>query len=134
MNIFYIDTPSIQNSIRIALMEQMTNHRILLIGNEEKVVEEFIKKPADIVIYDPSVPASSDVVRKLLLINPRQQCISLSDSIACADHDGCDNCLANYNKRAVKKDEGLHSLLYMIDNFNELTCDFAFDKLYSSIP
>ena len=134
MNILYIDTPSIQNSIRIALMEQMTNHRILLIGNEEKAVEEFMKEPAEIVIYDPSVPASSEVVEKLLFINPRLQCISLSDSIACADREGCDNCLASHNRRAVKKEEGLHSLLYMIDNFNETTCEFASGKLRQSIP
>ncbi len=134
MKILYIDTPSIQNSIRIALMEQMTNHQILLIDNEEKAVEAFMKDPAEILIYDPSVPASSDVVEKLLFINPRQQCISLSDSVACADKEGCDNCLANYNRRAVKKEEGLHSLLYMIDNFNEMSCEFATDKLGSSLP
>jgi len=132
MNILYIDTPSIQNSIRIALMEQMTNHKINIVDNEEKAISDFMKEPAEILIYDPSVPSSSDIVEKILCINPKQQCISLSDSIDCAEREGCDVCLANYNKKAVKKEQGLHSLLYLIDNFDEISCEFALDKMDSS--
>jgi len=129
MKILYIDSPSIQNSIRIALMGQMTNHEVCLIDSEERAIEYFMNETPEVVIYEPSVPLSVDILEKILFINPMQKCVSLSDAVDCADIEGCDVCFSQHNRKAVKKEQGLHALLYLIDNFAEMACEFASNKI-----
>lgn len=121
----YIDNPSIQNSVRIALMQQIADHEVLLIDDALSAVEFFIRESPQLVIADTSVAFGAEALNQILSINPRQQSIVLSDFIDCSDPKGCVDCLLNNKKKAMSKRGVLHELLYLIDNFEETPCEVA---------
>ncbi len=125
MNILFIDSPSIQNSIRIGLMEQMAHHEVHLIDDAEEAMAFYLKEKPAIVIIDFTIPSGSDILYKLFEINPLQHIIILSDSLNCSEPLGCDYCLEKHKQRRVLKHQGIHDLLYLIDNFAEMPCEHA---------
>lgn len=125
MKILFIDSKSIQNSIRIGLMEQMAHHEVYLTDNYEEAMEYYKRESPDVVILEFTVYFGMDALFKILKLNPQQQIITLSDSIDCSELIGCDHCLRNYNKKRVLKHQGIHDLLYLIDNFAEMPCEHA---------
>lgn len=125
MKILFVDKPSIQNSIRLGLMEQMAHHEVHLIDDYEEAIAFYINESPDVVILEFTVYFGMDVLFKILKINPQQKVITLSDSLDCSEFIGCDHCLKNYNKKRVLKHQGIHDLLYLIDNFEEMPCEFA---------
>jgi len=135
MKILFIDDQSIQNSIRIGLLEQMAHHDVHLISNEQEAMSFYTQELPDIVLIEFTISFGMDILYKILEINPLQKIITLSDSIDCSEFLGCDYCQENYNKRRVLKHQGIHDLLYLIDNFDEMCCEFAhkFDKPGGSV-
>ncbi len=125
MKILYIDNQSIQNSIRIGLMEQMAGHEVYLIDDADKAVEYFVSESPEIVIADTSVTFSSESLKQILSINPSQKSIVLSGSIECSDSKGCAVCLSKYERKGMLKGRALHDLMYLIENFSEIPCEFA---------
>lgn len=125
MKILFVDNKSIQNSIRTGLMEQMSNHEVHLIDNGDEALEFFSKERPEIVIVEFTVDFGLEVMHHVLALNPSQHIISLSDSLDCSEHLGCDFCLEHYRKKRVLKHQGIHDLLYLIDNFSQMPCEFA---------
>lgn len=125
MKILFIDNKSIQNSIRIGLLEQMAHHDVHLVDGMEEAMASYLKESPEMVLIDFTISFGLEVLQKILEINPSQHIISISDSLDCSELLGCDYCLANYNKKRVLKHQGIHDLLYLIDNFYEMPCEFA---------
>jgi len=125
MKILFIDNPSIQNSIRIGLLEQMAHHEVCLIGDFDEAIKFYNEKDPDMVIIDFTIEHGLEVLTKILKLNPAQHIITLSDSLDCSEFLGCDYCLEHYRKRRVLKHQGIHELLYLIDNFSAMPCEFA---------
>jgi len=125
MKILFVDNKSIQNSIRTGLMEQMSNHEVHLIDNADEALEFFSKERPEIVIVEFTVDFGLEVMHHVLALNPSQHIISLSDSLDCSEHFGCDFCLEHFRKKRILKHQGIHDLLYLIDNFSQMPCEFA---------
>lgn len=125
MKILFIDEKSIQNSIRTALLEQLAHHEVYLTDNYEEAMEFYTKESPDVVVLEFTVYFGMDALFKILKLNPEQQIITLSDSLDCSELIGCDHCLNKYNKKRVLKHQGIHDLLYLIDNFAEMPCEHA---------
>lgn len=133
MKILFIDDPSIQNSIRIGLMEQTAHHDVHLIGDMDKAIDFYVKESPELVIIDFTIFHGLDTMYKILEINPHQKIITLSDSIDCSELLGCDYCLENYNKKRLLKHQSIHDLLYLIDNFDRMPCEYA-NRLHVQQP
>jgi len=133
MKILFIDNKSMQNSIRIGLMDQLAHHDVHLIDEMTGAVDFYVSESPDMVVIEFSTSFGMDALYKILEINPQQKIIALSDSLDCSELLGCDYCLESYHKRRVLKHQGIHDLLYLIDNFSEMPCEFAhkFDKCAS---
>lgn len=125
MKILFIDNKSIQNSIRVGLLDEMAHHDVTLIDNLEGAMEFYLNEAPKMVLIDFSVDYAREALHKLLEINPKQNIISISDSLDCSEFLGCDFCLEHYNKKRLLKHQGIHDLIYLIDNFEELPCEFA---------
>lgn len=125
MKILFVDNKSIQNSIRTGLIEQMSNHDVHLIDNTDEALEFFASEGPEIVVIEFTVDFGLEVLHHILALNPSQHIISLSDSLDCSEHFGCDFCLEHYRKKRVLKHQGIHDLLYMIDNFSQMPCEFT---------
>jgi two-component SAPR family response regulator len=133
MKILFIDNPSIQNSIRIGLLEQMAHHDVHLIGDFDEAVKFYNEEEPEMVIIDFIIPHGLEILHKILEINPSQHIITLSDSLDCSEFLGCNYCLEHYRKKRVLKHQSIHDLLYLIDNFSEMPCEFA-NKLEIPTP
>lgn len=125
MKILFIDNKSIQNSIRIGLLEQMAHHDVRLIDDLEGAMEFFASEAPEMVLIDFSVEFAREALSRILEIDPQQAIISISDSLDCSEFLGCDFCLEHYNKKRLLKHQGIHDLLYLIENFEEMPCEFA---------
>ena len=125
MKILFIDNETIQNSIRISLMEQMEHHDVHLITDMDEAIEFYVNESPEIVLIDFTIPHGLDALYKILEINPLQHIVTLSDSLDCAELLGCEYCLENHNKRRILKHQGIHDLLYLIDNFEGMPCEHA---------
>ena len=125
MKILFVDNQSIQNSIRTGLMEQMSNHDVHLIDNTDEALAFFSIERPEIVVIEFTVDFGLEVLHHILALNPSQHIISLSDSLDCSEHFGCDFCLEHYRKKRILKHQGIHDLLYLIDNFSQMPCEFA---------
>ncbi len=125
MKILFIDNESIQNTIRMGLMEQEAHHDIHMISDEEEAIAFYNEESPDIVLIDFTIPHGLDILYRLLEINPFQDIISISDKLDCCEYLGCTYCLENYNKKRVLKKQGIHDLLYLIENFEGMPCEHA---------
>jgi len=125
MKILFIDNTSIQNSIRVGLLEQMAHHEIHLIGDMQEAVAFYLKESPDIVLIDFTIEHGIKILNEILKINPIQHIITISDSLDCSELLGCDYCLEHYKKRRVLKHQPIHDLLYLIDNFCVMPCEFS---------
>ncbi len=125
MKILFIDDESIQNSIRIGLLEQTAHHVVHLVSDMDEAVASYISESPDIVLIDFTVSHGLDTLYKILEINPEQKIITLSDSVDCSELLGCDYCLENHHQRRVLKHQPIHDLLYLIDNFDRMPCEYA---------
>lgn len=130
MKILFIDQPSIQNTIRVSLLEQMAHHDVHLINNYDDAMEFYLSESPDMVLIDFSVDFGLEALRKILEINPLQDIITLSDSLDCSEIFGCDFCIENYRKKRVLKHQSIHDLVYLIENFSSMPCEHAhkFDR------
>ena len=125
MKILFIDNKSIQNSIRLGLLEQMAHHDVHLIDSYEDAIEFYISEKPEMVLIDFTVGFGHEALEKILKLNPIQHMITISDSFDCSEILGCDFCLEHYKKKRVLKKDGIHELLYLIENFPEMPCEFA---------
>ena len=125
MKILFIDNPSIQNSIRIGLLDQMAHHDVHLISDIDEALKCYKDEKPEMVLIDFTIPHGVEALIKILQINPAQHIITISDSSDCSELLGCDYCLEHYRKKRVLKHQGIHELLYLIDNFSDLSCEFA---------
>ncbi len=125
MKILFIDEKSIQNSIRIGLMEQVAHHEVSLIDEPEEAMAFYKRESPEMVLIDFSASFGLDALYKILEINPLQHIITLSDSEDHSELLGCDFCIEHYNKKRVVKHRGIHDLLYLIDNFSQMPCEYA---------
>lgn len=123
MKILFVDNPSIQNSIRIGLMEQTAHLDVHLISDVEEAIAFFISESPEIVLIDFTIPHGLDVMYKIIEISPHQRFITLSDSADCSELLGCDFCQENYRKKRILKHQPIHDLLYLIDNFDRMPCE-----------
>ena len=125
MKILFIDKKSIQNSIRIGLLEQMGHHEVYLTDDYEEAMDFYTSESPDVVVLEFTVYFGMDALYKILRLDPRQKIITLSDSLDCSELIGCEHCLHHYHKKRVLKHQGIHDLLYLIDNFSEMPCEYA---------
>ena len=125
MKVLFIDNASIQNSIRIGLMREMAHHDVHLISDFDEAIAFYKNEKPDMVVIEFSITVGHDALMKLLEINPSQPIITLSDATDCSELIGCDHCLEKYNKKRLLKKEGIHELLYTIENFDETPCPMA---------
>jgi len=124
MKILFIDNKSIQNSIRIGLLEQMAHHDVYLTDKlEDALIYYSTHKPA-MVLIDFTAEIGLTALKRILAKNPSQHIITISDSIDCSELLGCDYCSQHYMKKRVLKKKGIHDLLYLIENFAEMPCEF----------
>lgn len=130
MKILFIDNKSIQNTIRIGLLEQMAHHDVHLFDDFDEAMAFYKSESPDMVLIDFSVDFGHDALIKILEINPVQHIITLSDSLDCSEIFGCDFCVEHYKKKRVLKHQSIHDLLYLIENFAEMPCEHAheFDR------
>ncbi|PHR56210.1 MAG: hypothetical protein COA44_08960 [Arcobacter sp.] len=125
MNILFIDNHSIQNSIRLSLLEQMAHHTVYLSSDYEDALQHYKDEKPDIILIEFTIEYAEKALKKILELDPKQKIITISDSLDCSEILGCDYCLKHYNKRRVLKHQGIHELLYLIDNFDEMPCEYA---------
>jgi len=125
MKILFIDNQSIQNSIRIGLLEQMAHHDVHLIGDFDKAIQFYREQKPEMVLIDFTLPGGLDTLQAILKIDPVQHIITLSDSLDCSELLGCDYCVEHYRKRRILKHSGIHDLLYQIENFSAMPCEYA---------
>ena len=125
MKILFIDDKSIQNSIRLGLLEQMAHHDVHLIDTFDAGIEFYRNEKPDIVLIDFTLEFGLDALKKIVQINPSQHIITISDSFDCSEILGCEFCLQHYMKKRVLKKKGIHDLLYLIENFSDMPCEFA---------
>ena len=123
MKILFVDNISIQNSIRIGLMEQTAHLDVHLISDMEEAIAFYVNESPDIVLIDFTIAHGLDVMYKIIEISPHQRFITLSDSADCSELLGCDFCQENYRKRRILKHQPIHDLLYLIDNFDRMPCE-----------
>jgi len=125
MKILFIDNPSIQNSIRIGLLEQMAHHDVHLIGDFDDAMKFYNEQKPEMVLIDFTLSGGLEALHAILKVDPAQHVITISDSLDCSEILGCDYCLEHYRKRRVLKHSGIHDLLYLIDNFSAMPCEYA---------
>jgi len=125
MNILFIDKQSIQNSIRLGLLEQMAHHQVYMSDDYGDAIDYYKSNKPDIVLIEFTIESGERYLQKILELNPQQKIITISDSLDCSETLGCDYCIVNYKKKRVLKHQGIHDLLYLIDNFNEMPCEYA---------
>lgn len=125
MKILFIDNQSIQNSIRLGLLEQMAHHEVYLSGDYDEIMSYYDEHKPDMVLIEFTIESGPKVLQKILELNPSQPIITISDSLDCSELLGCDFCLKHYKKKRVLKHQGIHELLYLIDNFDEMPCEYA---------
>ena len=106
-------------------MEQIAHHEVYLTDNLEEALAFYTKEHPAMVLIEFTIPAGLDALYKILEINPLQHIITLSDSLDCSELLGCDYCMQNHKKKRVLKHQGIHDLLYLIDNFSEMPCEYA---------
>ncbi len=126
MKILFIDNDSIQNDIRIALMEQAAHHDIHLIHDAEEAIAFYTAESPDIVLIDFAISHGLDMLYKILEINPLQHIITISDKVDCCEYLGCDYCIENHKIKRILKKQGIHDLLYLIENFDAMPCEHAY--------
>lgn len=125
MKILFIDEQSIQNTIRIGLLEQMGHHQVCLISNTADAICYYKDEHPEMVLIDFTTDFGHDSLEQILELNPAQHIITISDSLDCTEIIGCDHCLEHYRKRRLLKKQSIHDLLYLISNFSEMPCEFA---------
>jgi two-component SAPR family response regulator len=125
MKLLFIDNKSMQNSIRIGLLEQMAHHDVYLTEKFEDAMIYYKTYKPELVLIDFSIDIGLSILKKILEIHPTQHIITISDSFDCSEILGCDFCTHNYMKKRVLKKKGIHDLLYLIENFSEMPCEFA---------
>lgn len=125
MKILFIDNESIQNSIRIGLLEQMAHHDVHLCHEHDDVMSYYNEHKPDMVLIDFSIESGAEILKEILELMPTQPIITISDSIDCSELLGCEFCLKNYDKKRVLKHQGIQELLYLIDNFEDMHCEHA---------
>jgi len=125
MNILFIDNKSIQNTIRLSLLEQMAHHKVHLCSTYEEALEYFNADSPELVLIEFGNEDGQKALTKILELNPEQKVITISDSLDCSELLGCGFCLEHYQKKRVLKHQGIHELLYLIDNFDEMPCEHA---------
>ena len=125
MKILFIDNQSIQNSIRIGLLEQMAHHDVHLMSDFDKAMQFYSEQKPEMVIIDFTLPGGLDALKAITNIDPAQHVITISDSLDCSEILGCDYCITNYRKRRVLKHSGIHELLYLLENFSSMPCEYA---------
>lgn len=125
MKILFIDNTSIQNSIRIGLLEQMAHHDVHLITDFDEAMAFYKSEHPEMVIIDFTIEHGVEALSEIVKNNPAQHVITLSDSLDCSELLGCDFCTEHYRKKRVLKSQGIHDLLYMIDNFSDMNCQYA---------
>lgn len=125
MKILFIDEKSMQNSIRIGLLEQMGHHEVHLCNKYEDAMIHYNTHKPELVLIDFSIDAGLKALRKIIDKHPSQHIIVVSDSYDCSEIFGCDYCSEHYMKKRVLKKKGIHDLLYLIDNFSDMPCEFA---------
>jgi len=130
MKILFIDKQSIQNSIRVGLLEQMAHHDVHLIDDLDEAMSFYKNESPDMVLIDFVADFGLEALHQILKLNPKQNIITISDSCDCSEIFGCDFCIENYNKKRVLKHQSIHDLLYLIENFSEMPCEHAhkFDR------
>lgn len=109
----------------MGLLEQMAHHDVHLIAGHDAAMEFYKKEEPDMVLIDFTIDHGIETLTEILGLNPMQQIITISDSLDCSEFLGCNHCLESYNKKRVLKHQGIHELLYLIDNFSEMPCEFA---------
>lgn len=130
MKILFVDQHSIQNTIRIGLLDQIAHHDVHLIENYDEAMAFYTNESPDMVLIDFSVDFGLEALHKILEINPIQHIITISDSIDCSEIFGCDFCIEHYKKRRVLKHQSIHDLVYLIENFSSMPCEHVhkFDR------
>lgn len=125
MKILFVDSKSTQNSIRVGLLEQMAHHEVTLVDTLNAAMKFYLSEEPDMVLIDFTVDFGAEALHKILETNPQQQIITISDTLDCSEILGCDFCLEHYRKRRLLKHQGIHDLIYLIENFPEMPCEFA---------
>jgi len=125
MKILFIDSKNVKNSIRVGLLEQMAHHQVTLIDEYVEAMHFFKKESPQIVIIDFLNEFSSKALDEIIKLKPHQHIITLSDSIDCSETIGCDFCQNNYKKKRILKSQGIQPLMYLIDNFELMSCEHA---------
>lgn len=125
MKLLFIDNKSMQNSIRLGLLEQMAHHQVYLTDKLDDTMIYYKTHKPELVLIDFSIDIGLKALQKILEHNPTQHVITISDSFDCSEILGCDYCVENYKKKRVIKKKGIHDLLYLIENFSEMPCEFS---------
>jgi len=125
MKLLFVDNKSMQNSIRLGLLEQMAHHAVHLTDKYEDAMIYYNTYKPELVLIDFSIDIGLKTLNKILETNPTQHIITISDSFDCSEILGCDYCTQNYMKKRVLKKKGIHDLLYLIENFSDMPCEFA---------
>lgn len=125
MKILFIDKQSIQNTIRVGLLDQMAHHDVHLIDDYDKAIEFYSNESPDMVLIDFTADFGHEALVKILEMNPVQHIITISDSLDCSEIFGCDFCIEHYRKKRVLKHQSIHDLLYLIENFSDMPCEHA---------
>lgn len=125
MKILFIDDKSVQNSIRIGLLENMAHHDVHLYDDLNEALEFFSKEHPEMILIDFSHEFALEAMNRILKVKPQQHIITISDVLDCSEHMGCDFCLENNRKKRILKSAGIHELIYLIDNFQYVHCPYA---------
>ena len=104
MKILFIDNHSIQNSIRLSLLEQMAHHKVYLSSDYDDALNYFKEENPDMILIEFTVECGEKSLKKILELRPEQKVITISDSFDCSEIFGCEFCLDHYNKKRRHRD------------------------------
>lgn len=87
-------------------------------------INDYDEHKYDIVLINFSLDFGQKILDHILSKNPKQKIITISNDLVCSETSGGEFCQTNYNKRRLLKPVNVFELVRLINNFDDIMCEF----------
>lgn len=85
-------------------LDEKFNLHIIVSRDKYDTIEKYkeCQSRYELLIYDHDMQAGISILQNILYFTPQKPILIVSQSPYCSDPNGCENCVANFNKRRLQ--------------------------------
>ncbi len=130
MKILVIDRPGFHLQTWKTLIESgLEEAEVETLSTLGELYLQFQKETYDVVVIDPTVENGQEFIDFILLSDPQQQILVVSDSDHCVIQR-CPDCVANHQIRRLNNPTPIKNILRMLGGFTFYGCDHYSETSY----